>query len=91
MNLSQDQKRMLREVVVFYRHHHMSAQNPQQKDIDIILKIKDLLHVKKFTIEGARSVISSKSSNISSAGNIDRKMISQLKNELQEILQVIKN
>ena len=63
----------------------------RQKDIDLILKIKDLLHVKKFTIEGARSVISSKTSNISSAGNIDRKMISQLKNELQEILQVIKN
>jgi hypothetical protein len=37
MNLSQEQKRMLREVVVFYRHHHMSASNPQQKDIDIIL------------------------------------------------------
>ena len=37
MNLSQEQKRMLREVVVFYRHHHMSANNPQQKDIDIIL------------------------------------------------------
>ena len=41
MNLSQDQKRMLREVVVFYRHHHMSANNPQQKDIDIIL---DTIH-----------------------------------------------
>lgn len=37
MKLSQEQKRMLRQVVVFYRHHHMSANNPQQKDIDIIL------------------------------------------------------
>ena len=63
----------------------------RQKDIDLILKIKDLLHGRKFTIEGARSVISSKSSNISNTGTIDRKMISQLKNELQQILQVIKN
>lgn len=37
MHLSKEEKRMLREVVVFYRHHHMSATNPQQKDIDIIL------------------------------------------------------
>ena len=63
----------------------------RQKDIDLILKIKDLLHGKKFTIEGARSVISSKNSNISSTKSIDRKIVSQLKYELQQILQVIKN
>ena len=63
----------------------------RQKDIDLILKIKDLLHGKKFTIEGARSVISSKAPNISTVKTIDRKIISQLKNELQQILQVIKN
>ena len=63
----------------------------RQKDIDLILKIKDLLHGKKFTIEGARSVIISKTSNINSTGIIDRKIISQLKNELQQILQVIQN
>ena len=63
----------------------------RQKDIDLILKIKDLLHGKKFTIEGARSVISSKDSNINPTKNINRKIISQLKNELQQILQVIKN
>ena len=63
----------------------------RQKDIDLILKIKDLLHGKKFTIEGARSVISSKASSMSAVETIDRKIISQLKNELQQILQVIKN
>ena len=63
----------------------------RQKDIDIILQIKDLLHGKKFTIEGARSVISSKNPNIKSIGNINKKIINQLKNELQQILQVIKN
>ena len=63
----------------------------RQKDIDLILKIKDLLHGKKFTIEGARSVISSKTSSIIDKETINRKIISQLKNELQQILQVIKN
>jgi len=63
----------------------------RQKDIDLILHIRDLLHGKKFTIEGARSVISSKNSNVKSKDTIDKKIISQLKNELQQILQVIKN
>ena len=63
----------------------------RQKDIDLIIKIKDLLHGKKFTIEGARSVISSKTSAIIDKETINRKIISQLKNELQQILQVIQN
>ena len=63
----------------------------RKKDIDLILKIKDLLHGKKFTIEGARSVISSKASTSSNIQAIDKRIISQLKNELQQILQVIKN
>ena len=63
----------------------------RQKDIDLILNIKDLLHGKKFTIEGARSVISSKGSNINNKETMDRKIVIQLKNELQQILQVIKN
>ena len=63
----------------------------RQKDIDLILQIKDLLHGRKFTIEGARSVISSKASSSNTIETIDRKIISQLKNELQQILQVIKN
>jgi len=63
----------------------------RQKDIDLILKIKDLLHGKKFTIEGARTVISSKASSINNKETIDKKIFIQLKNELQQILQVIKN
>ena len=63
----------------------------RQKDIDLIIKIKDLLHGKKFTIEGARSVISTKNSGIIDKETINRKIISQLKNELQQILQVIQN
>ena len=63
----------------------------RQKDIDLILQIKDLLHGKKFTIDGARSVISSKKFSIIPKGHMDKKTINQLKNELQQILQVIKN
>tara|TARA_S200000501_G_scaffold338304_1_gene345046 strand:- start:333 stop:668 length:336 start_codon:yes stop_codon:yes gene_type:complete len=63
----------------------------RQNDIDLIIKIKDLLYGKKFTIEGARSVISSKVSIINNKKTIDRKIIVQLKNELQQILQIIKN
>ena len=63
----------------------------RQKDIDLILKIKDLLHGKKFTIEGARSIISSKNSDISSTNIINSKIILDLKNELLDILRIIKN
>ena len=62
----------------------------RQKDIDLILKIKDLLHGKKFTIEGARSVISGKSVTSLPVEQINKNIIRQLKNELNEILQIIK-
>ena len=60
-------------------------------DIDLILKIKDLLHGKKFTIEGARSVFSGKSAPDLPSEKINKKIIKKLKNELNEILQIIKN
>ena len=63
----------------------------RQKDIDLILKIKDLLHGKKFTIEGARSVISGKSDPNLPVEKINENIIRQLKDELNKILQIIKN
>ena len=62
----------------------------RQKDIDLILKIKDLLHGRKFTIEGARSVVSGKSFPELPAERINKNIIKLLKNELNEILQIIK-
>ena len=35
----------------------------RQKDIEIILKIKDLLYDKKYTIDGARNCLKGKDSN----------------------------
>ena len=63
----------------------------RQKDIDLILKIKDLLHGNKFTIEGARSVISGKSAPELPTEKINKNIIRQLKNELNGILHIIKN
>jgi len=62
----------------------------RQKDIDLILKIKDLLHGRKFTIEGARSVVSGKNIPELPTERIDKNIIRKLKNELNEILQIIK-
>ncbi len=62
----------------------------RQKDIDLILKIKDLLHGKKFTIEGARSVVAGKSVTDLPTEQFSKNIIRQLKNELNEILQIIK-
>ena len=62
----------------------------RQKDIDIILEIKNLLHGKKFTIEGARAAISSKEVIPGQSEVVNSKLISTLKSELHEILQIIK-
>ena len=62
----------------------------RQKDIDIILEIKNLLHGKKFTIEGARAAISSKAVKPDQTEVVNSRLISTLKNELHEILQIIK-
>ena len=69
----------------------------RQKDIEIILNIKDLLYTKKFTIDGARNVIQSKrvpgsSSLNSSTLNQDQKLIlKKVKNSLEDILKIINN
>ena len=63
----------------------------RKKDIDLIIKIKDLLHVKKFTIDGARSVISKNNSTENSDDKINKNIIRQLRVQLNEILQIINN
>ena len=67
----------------------------RQKDIEIILNIKDLLYTKKFTIDGARNVIQNKqvpgtSSLDSSPFNQNQKLIlKKVKNSLEDILKII--
>ena len=67
----------------------------RQKDIEIILNIKDLLYAKKFTREGARSVLKQKakpeSTSISKQiFNKDQKeILKKVKNSLEDILKII--
>ena len=67
----------------------------RQKDIEIILNIKDLLYAKKFTIEGARTVLKQKekpeSTLISKQSlNKDQKeILKKVKNSLKDILKII--
>ena len=67
----------------------------RQKDIDVILNIKDLLYNKKFTIDGARSVISGKEAHPTDASpsiksNEKQKVVlEKIKEELSAILSII--
>ena len=67
----------------------------RKKDIEIILKIKDLLYDKKYTIDGARNCLKDKdldgSTNNNSAANLDKNKIilSKIKDELRSILSII--
>ena len=62
------------------------------KDIDIILEIKDLLYNKKYTIDGARNSILKKSDPSNSHSMINEKqkvILSKIKIELKSILDLL--
>ena len=67
----------------------------RQKDIEVILKIKDLLYSKKYTIDGARNFLKGKESidnqeRNSPAHNEKEKLIlSKIKEDLKDILSII--
>ncbi len=67
----------------------------RQKDIDIILKIKDLLYQRKYTIDGARNFLKRNELKASTYENqtFDKEkaqiIISKIKGELKEILSII--
>ncbi len=67
----------------------------RQKDIDTILNIKDLLYKKKYTIDGARSVLSGKAppQDISSGkmklNDKQKLIITKIKEDLSNILTII--
>ena len=58
----------------------------RKKDIDLIIRIKDLLYNKKFTIEGARSMLGRKKPSKSPL--LDNQLDS-IKKELLEIIRII--
>ena len=67
----------------------------RKKDIEIILKIKNLLYEKKFTIDGARNILKGNEdlSDIENSSNVHLEkqeiILSKIKNELKEILSII--
>tara|TARA_Y100000748_G_C15344332_1_gene429308 strand:- start:66 stop:401 length:336 start_codon:yes stop_codon:yes gene_type:complete len=61
----------------------------RKKDIDLILKIKDLLYDKKYTIEGARSLLLSKKELDKPSISKSSLAISSLKKELENIIKII--
>ena len=67
----------------------------RQKDIDMILNIKDLLYNKKFTIDGARSVLSGKETIPGSGGQSEslnekqKVILKTIKEDLVGILSII--
>ena len=67
----------------------------RQKDIDTILKIKDLLYIKKYTISGAREALKGNSDggllSTQNGTEIAKKkiVIGRIKKELEEILNII--
>jgi len=67
----------------------------RQRDIEIILNIKDLLYARKFTIEGARSVLKQKEkpeSNLIVKQNLNKnqkEILKKVKSSLEDILKII--
>ena len=61
----------------------------RKTDIDLIIKIKDLLYNKKYTIEGARTMLSRKKYSETPLLNKQIDTITNLKKELLEIIRII--
>ena len=60
----------------------------QQKDIILVLQIKDLLQNRGFTIDGARNMITKNQENRTSATN--NHLIDQIRHDLEGILSILK-
>ena len=72
----------------------------RQKDIDLILDIKNLLYIEKFTIEGARKMLTQPQKNAkevvkpekSAASNgLDKKTLVKIRSDLKSILDDLQN
>ena len=72
----------------------------RQKDIDLILDIKNLLYKEKFTIEGARKMLSQPQNNVKEivkeekkviVSGIDKKTLTKIRSDLKSILDDLQN
>ena len=60
----------------------------QQKDLILVLEIKDLLQNQGYTIEGAKLKINNPEI-VSSSTNTNNQIVSQLKRDLEELLELL--
>ena len=72
----------------------------RQKDIDLILDIKNLLYKEKFTIEGVRKMLSQLQNNVKEivkeekrvvVSGIDKKTLTKIRSDLKSILDDLQN
>jgi len=69
----------------------------REKDIDLILNIKNLLYSQKFTIDGARNILSSNqiiskdNEATDSKAEVDLDILIKIRTELKSILEDIRN
>ena len=94
----------LKQYVLRYWETEFSMLRPQKnragnrkyrkKDIDLVLKIKNLLYSQKYTIAGAREILRGEQrGDIKTKSDINsndyRELLSSIKIELQEILELL--
>ena len=72
----------------------------RQKDIDLILDIKNLLYIEKFTIEGARKMLTQPQKNAKEvvkpeksavSNGLDKKTLVKIRSDLKSILDDLQN
>ena len=59
----------------------------RKSDVEMILKIRDLLHTKKYTIRGAKQYLRTRKST--EAGIAQQDLLAEVKTELEEIRQLL--
>jgi DNA-binding transcriptional MerR regulator len=60
----------------------------QQKDLILVLEIRNLLHNEGFTIEGAKTKINNSEKNITNTNN--NQTLNQIKQDLENLLSILK-
>jgi DNA-binding transcriptional MerR regulator len=61
----------------------------RKSDVEMILKIRDLLHTKKYTIRGAKQYLRTRKSTDAEAGVAQLDLLAEVKTELEEIRQLL--
>jgi len=61
----------------------------RKNDVEMVLKIRHLLHEKKFTIQGAKQHLSSQKTG--TAGDTPTKLLTELKTELESIRDLLQS